>query len=383
MLHTSRIELSREALASNIRYLRGIAGKRARFSCVIKANAYGHGIEETVPMLRECGVDHFSVFSSAEAYRAHEAMSDDCELMIMGWVEGEDLDWAIARGVSFFVFNRERLEAADAAAKRVGRRARVHLELETGMHRTGFRENQLPEVVEGIRANGDTIAVEGVCTHLAGAESIVNHRRIQAQIRSFRELCGWLHEQGIRPKSRHVACSAGLLRYPESIFDLVRVGIASYGFWPTDELRMQTLLDQDDTKDPLKRMLSWKSTVMSVNEVEEGEFVSYGHSFLTNRKSRIAVVPVGYGYGFSRTLSNRGHVLIRGRRVPVIGSVNMNMVVVDATDVEDVGVGDEVVLIGKQGDRMISVGSFSDMNNALNYELLTRLPGHIPRVVVD
>jgi alanine racemase len=134
--------------------------------------------------------------------------------------------------------------------------------------------------------------------------------------------------------------------------------------------------------DPLQRVLTWKSVIMSVNRVPKGRYVSYGKSYMTNRNSKIATIPVGYGYGFSRTLSNNGHLLVDGKMVPVIGNVNMNMVVIDVTDVDDVSVGDEVVLIGEQGGESISVGSFSDMNNSLNYELLTRLPSHIPRVVV-
>lgn len=136
-------------------------------------------------------------------------------------------------------------------------------------------------------------------------------------------------------------------------------------------------------EDPLMQVLSWKSKVMSINHVKEDEYVSYGTSFLTNRDSKIATVPVGYGYGFSRNLSNLGHVLINEKRVPVVGSVNMNMMVVDVTDLPNVQVNDEVVLVGKQGDKIISVSSFSDMNNSMNYELLTRLPSRIPRYIVD
>ncbi len=132
-------------------------------------------------------------------------------------------------------------------------------------------------------------------------------------------------------------------------------------------------------QDPLKRILSWKSKVMSVNRVVGGEYVSYGTSYLTTHKSVIATVPVGYSYGFSYTLFNRGHVLVGGKRVPVIGTVNMNMMVLDVTDVEGIAVDDELVLIGQQGERSISVNSFSDMNNSMNYELLTRLPVKIPQ----
>lgn len=163
---------------------------------------------------------------------------------------------------------------------------------------------------------------------------------------------------------------------------MVRIGISNYGFWPSDETKMMHMKNEGFEEDPLKRVLSWKSLIMSVNRVPKGRYVSYGKSYMTKRDSKIATVPVGYGYGFSRTLSNNGHLLVDGKMVPVVDNVNMNMVVIDVTDVAHVAVGDEVVLIGEQGTESISVNSFSDMNNSMNYELLSRLPSHIPRQVL-
>lgn len=251
------------------------------------------------------------------------------------------------------------------------------------MHRTGFYKEELKDVVRIIEENRTYFEVKGVCTHFAGAEEMVNHDRIEKQIHRFKDITNWLEKQGIIPESYHCACSAGLLNFPETALDLVRIGISSYGFWPNTETKMLNLNDADQSNDPLERVLSWKSVVMSVKHVAENEYVSYGRSYLTNHPTKIATIPVGYGYGFSRTLSNNGYVLIRGTRVRVVGAVNMNMMVVDVTDLEEVKVNDEVVLIGKQGDQTITVSSFSDMNNSMNYELLTRLPSHIPRRVVS
>jgi alanine racemase len=386
MFHTSWIELSKRALNNNLHYLKQRVGPQVTFSMVVKANAYGHGIEELLPLIEEAGVEHFSVFSVAEAQRVQRIKRARCSLMIMGFVDDDQLEWAIENDVSFFVFTPERLAATRATAQRVGKPARIHVELETGMHRTGFCEDQLGEVVRGLDGAGHRLRLEGLCTHLAGAESLANHERVLAQIREYERLCRALRDQGLVPRFRHVACSAGVFNYPETIYDLVRVGIAAYGFWPNDESRVRHLLSLGENgelaEDPLHRVLSWKSTIMSVNRVPEGRYVSYGNAYKTNRPSLIATVPVGYGYGYSRTLSNNGHLLVRGKRVPVVGTVNMNMAVIDVTDVQGVAVGDEVVLIGTQGDALITVASFADMNNALNYELLTRLPDHIPRIPV-
>jgi len=382
MLHTSYIQLSKSALNNNIRYLKSQA-PNTKFSMVIKANAYGHGIERMLPMIEECGVDHFSVFSQAEAQRVHEIKREDCHIMIMGFVDDDYLEWVIEEDISFFVFTPDRLQKVVEVSRHTSRPARIHIELETGMHRTGFCEDQLEEVIRTLRQNGDRILLDGICSHFAGAENLENFPRIRHQIQTFHLLAQRFYQAGLRPKYRHLACSAGLLNFPESALDLVRIGISNYGFWPDMETKVLNLGAGGMEKDPLQRVLSWKSQVLSVNRVPEGAYVSYGSSYLTARESRIATIPVGYGYGFSRNLSNLGHVLLRGKRVRVIGAVNMNMVVLDVTDLPEVKVGDEVVLIGRQGGREITVGSFSDMNNSMNYELLTRLPGHIPRYRVE
>ena len=383
MLFTSFIELNKNALNNNINYLKSKAGHDVKYSMVIKANAYGHGIEDLLPMIESCGVNHFSVFSVEEARRALKVKKESCHIMIMGFVDNDSLEWSIENDISFFVFTPERLDAVCNVSKKTTKPARVHIELETGMHRTGFCENQLPYVIEKLKMNDGNIILEGICSHLAGAESMDNFNRINKQINTFKRLVKLIKSEGLNPRYRHIACSAGILNFPESSFDLVRIGISNYGFWPGNETKMLHLKQGKMLKDPLKQVLSWKSKVMSVNNVKEDEYVSYGTSFLTNRDSKIATVPVGYGYGFSRNLSNLGHVLMNEKRVPVVGSVNMNMMVVDVTDLPNVQVNDEVVLIGKQGDKDISVSSFSDMNNSMNYELLTRLPSGIPRYVLD
>ncbi len=384
MLHTSYIELNKQALQENITFLKSLLpAPETRFSMVVKANAYGHGIEEMLPMAEDCGVDHFSVFSVAEAIRVQKATRSRSEIMILGFIDDDYLEWAIEEEISFYAFSMERLQATLASAKSIGKPAKVHIELETGMHRTGFTEEQLPLVLDIMEANRECLHFEGLCTHFAGAEDLKNIDRIKDQIDAFKRLRGQVAKRNLDVRFHHSACSGALFNYPEAIMDLVRIGISSYGFWPNQETRILYLRNNNLKEDPLKRILTWKSKVLSVSEVPADSYVSYGKSYLTTRPSKIATVPVGYGYGFSRNLSNNGHVLLGGRRVPVIGYVNMNMVVIDVTEMKkEVKVGDEVVLIGRQGDQTMTVSSFSDMNNSMNYELLTRLPDHIPKFPV-
>lgn len=388
MIETSCIELSRSALGRNVRYLKRRLGPGVRLTSVVKGNAYGHGIDVFVPLAEEAGVRSFAVFSAEEAQAVVAARTRRrTEVTIMGAADPAAIEWAVAEGVSFYVFDLGRLEAAAETAARVGAPARVHLELETGMHRLGLEAGDLEPAVELLRACADRFVVEGVSTHFAGAESIANHVRIERQIGVFHERLAWLEARGVKPRYRHAACSAAALVYPETVLDMARIGIAQYGYWPSQETRMRVALERGEPGarrfvDPLKRVISWKSRVMALKRVAAGEFVGYGSSYLANTPRRVAIVPVGYASGFTRRLSNRGRVLIRGRRHAVIGLVNMNMITVDVTEARDVRVGDEVVLIGRQKSRDISVSSFSEMSQFLNYEMLVRLPREIPRRVV-
>ncbi len=383
--YPSVIELSKPALKSNLQFLRQRAGKEATISSVIKGNAYGHGIEPFLPLAEECGVRHFAVFSADEAVKAVRAKCrPETHIMIMGDIVDEALEWAIENDISFYIFETGRLKKATEAAERVGRKARVHLQLETGMHRTGFEPEEHEEVISFINSNGNHIQVDGICTHFAGAESVANYVRITEQKRRFKNAVEEFREGLDREIPYiHAASSAALLGYPDTIYNMVRTGIAQYGFWPSRETYM--LLKREDRRggeDPLSRVLRWSSHVMSVKQVDEGEFVGYGNIYLTNRASRIATVPIGYSHGFGRNLTNTGFVLIRGERAPVAGLVNMNMLTVDVTDIPGVERGDEVVLIGRQGDREITLASFGELSNNLNYEVLVRLPMDTPRKVV-
>ncbi|MDY6914757.1 MAG: alanine racemase [Candidatus Cloacimonadota bacterium] len=385
MLSTSYIILNKKALKQNIRYLKKRIGEDVKFTSVIKGNAYGHSIEKFLPMAESCGVDYFAVFDSYEAERALKVKSSNSELMIMGAIDNEDLPWAIENHISFYVFDFNRLEKAIAAAKYMNKTACIHIEVETGLNRTGFDWEMLPQVAKFVNEESQYIQVEGICTHYAGAESVANYLRIQKQMDRFNKCKDFLKSKGITPNYYHTASSAAALIYPETRMDMVRFGIAHYGFWPSEETKMHNLLSDSKkfTRDPLHSVLQWKTKIMSLKWVKQGEFISYGNSFLASKKRLIAGIPIGYYHGYRRSLSNVGHVLIRGRKSRVVGYVNMNMFLADVTNIQNVKLNDEVVLIGKQGKQRISVASFSELSNFLNYELLSRLPIQIPRIIVE
>lgn len=389
MFDSSVIELSKAALRRNLRFLQQTVGPDITISSVIKGNAYGHGIDPFVPLAETCGVRHFSVFDANEAYRVRQCQTKpDTQVMIMGYTDTDGLAWSIENGVSFYVFDVGRLVEASGLADRIGVPAKIHLELETGMNRTGLRDADIQFVSQHIQKNQAHLKVEGVCTHFAGAETIANYKRVQDQITEFSMLCGRFAAKGLPVPPRHSSSSAAALTYPETRMEMVRIGIAQYGFWPNKETEMQYVLAGNDNAkrqycDPLRSVLRWSSRVMHIASVDAGQFVGYGTMYMTPRPQKIATIPVGYSHGFRRSLSNLGRVLIRGKRANVVGLVNMSMLQVDVTSIPSVEVGDEVVIIGKQKNARISVGSFSDMANLLNYEMLVRLPSDIRRVVVN
>ena len=382
MHNNSHLELDPKAYKTNIDFLRKHFHKGVLFSSVVKGNAYGHSIEKLVEIALAENVKHFSVFDSNEARRVKSVVGDQATVMIMGWLSNEDdLSWIIQNDIEFFVFEKHRLTSALEVAKKIGVKAIVHIEVETGMNRTGFNSSDLKWVQDFLIKNTEFIEFKGLCTHFAGAESIANYFRIKKQIDRYDEIYKQFCAKGLKPQIKHAACSAAAMMYPGTQMDMVRIGIMHYGFWPSPEVLVNFYNSKRKNENPLRRVISWKSSVMSVKKVKRGEFVGYGTSFMADANMKIACVPVGYAHGYGRSLSNIGRVLINGERCVVIGSINMNMMVIDVTLLDEIKRNDEVVLIGDQADKQLSVSSFSDYSNLLNYELLTRLSADIPRII--
>lgn len=379
---TSLLEISAKAYRQNIKYIRSEIGPKPIISAVLKGNAYGHGIAQMVLIAERAKIRHFSVFSSDEAWKVFDSSTKGSEIMIMGYLHLEEIPEIIQKEISFYVFDFERLHKAIEVSRALGIKAKIHIEVETGFYRTGFDRIELEKVIEILLENQDTLELEGLCTHYAGAESVSNFIRVKNQIAVYEEVRALMDEHNLIYKKYHTACSAATLIFPETILDMVRIGIASYGFWPTKEtffVKLNSL--PKGNKNPLKRLITWKSTVMSIKHVKTGQFVGYGNSFMALENMKLAIIPVGYGNGYSRMLSNQGRVLINNTYCEVVGIVTMNTIAVNANPLKKLEQGDEVILIGKQGGKEITVASFSESTQQVNYEMLTRLPKDIPRIV--
>jgi alanine racemase len=383
MTESSLITLNEKSVQNNVTFLRKKMGKKVMISAVVKANAYGHGIEQIVPLFEKYGINHYSVFNYHEAIRVFNSLSQSSTIMIMGWISDSEISDAIEKGIEFYIFNTERLLLAIECARGLNKKVCIHLEAETGMNRSGLNEEELAEAIAIIKENKQYVNLAGFCTHLAGAESISNHSRIQKQLKKYHKMLSVLETNYLNPKYKHVANSAAAFVYPKARMDMVRVGIMIYGFWSSTEVFIQYINNKKNKIDPLNRILGWESQIMSVKELKTGEFIGYGISYLAQTDMKTALIPIGYSSGYSRSLSNKGRVLIRGQRCGIIGVVNMNMIIADITKIPIVKLGDQVVIIGKQDNLEIKVSAFSNISDELNYEVLAHLSGFIKRTVIE
>lgn len=383
--HSSRIELSQTALNQNFSFIRSKIGEEPVISSVVKANAYGHGIDTFVPMAEEWGIRHFAVATGFEAEEVFEACTkEDTDIMVMGILYPEDLPWMIEHDIEYFVFNFPRLERTVKVSEKVGRKAKIHLEIETGGNRTGLPENDLSEALNYLEQHQDNIELVGVCTHYAGIESLDNQFRVQQQLGRFEKVRDQVEKSELSLDYYHTACSAGALAFPDTVMDMVRVGTSQYGMWPSPDIyNLHLMSEQTFHNDPLQPVLSWKTDIMQINNVKKGDYIGYGTAFRASRDMKVAVLPLGYSNGYARSLSNSYHVLIRGQWAPIVGAINMNVFMVDVTDIPNVQLRDEVTLIGKQGDESITIKSFTETSDAINNEFVSRLPAAIPRQVVS
>jgi len=330
---------------------------------VVKADGYGHGATLVTPILADAGVDVFGVATVGEGVELREAGIRQPILVLAGAM-GESVETALAYRLSIAVID-EHL-ARDLAAHVKTGRIPVHLKLDSGMTRLGVTPDVLPAFLDAF-AGLPQLELEGVFSHFGDADSVASPYADQQQ-RVFSNQVATIQARGLRPSWIHLANSAATLTRPDSHWNLVRPGIVLYGVAPG--------CVTDFAVEPVMHL---RTRIWQLKSVPAECPVSYGQTYVTKRPSRIAILPIGYADGYDFSLSNRGEVLVRGRRAPIIGRVCMDLTVVDVTDLPGVEVGDEVVLWGKQGDAMLSVNEVAAWVNTIPYEILTRLGKRVPR----
>jgi alanine racemase len=373
----SWVEISRSALQHNIKVLRKQVGSQVILAPSVKANAYGHGMVEIAKMALKAGADWLCINALFEAEILRKA-GIKAPLYIMGYVLKRDLADVIRLKCRLVVYNKETIAELGRAAEKLRQKVRIHIKMETGNNRQGVPMSEMFDFVEFTR-KFPFIEIEGIATHFANIEDTTNDRYARFQLENFKRALSELASRGINIPIPHCANSAATILFPETHFAMVRPGIAVYGLWPSEEIKM--IAKKRHRLISLQPVLSWKTKIAQIKEIPKGSFVGYGCTYQTKRKTRLAILPIGYYDGYDRGFSNKSHVLIHGKRAPVRGRVCMNITMVDVTDIPAADAEDTVTLLGKDGREEISAEYLGDLIGTINYEITTRIHEGIPRVV--
>ncbi len=375
MVQPTWIEIDRKALQANVQAFRTTMKPDCKLMAVVKANAYGHGLEVVAPIVSE-KAEWLGVNSLEEA-GILERLNLDRPISILGHTRSEHASEIVRHGFRQVLFRIETARALSAAADRLGRKAIVHIKVETGTNRLGVPLDELGDFLKALKGLRG-LELEGMYTHFANIEDTLDPSFARLQLRRFHDGLRIAKEAGVEPLIVHTSASAGVLLYPETHFSMVRVGIGLYGIWPSRETRIAARERKREVE--LLPALTWKTRIAQIKAVAAGDFVGYGLTYRVSRNLRLAVIPVGYSDGYDRKLSNGGRALVRGRSVPVVGRVAMNMTMLDVTDT-DAAENDEVVLIGRQGEAEITSDELAEKTGTIAYETLSRIHSAIPRVL--
>ncbi len=370
------VELDSKAPDHNVKELRKNTQKEVLFCAVVKSNAYGHGVAQILKLLPSA--DWFAVNSLEEGIELRE-LGVQKPVLLLGHVSLARLKEAARAHLRLSVYNRETLTALSRLKAREDP-VPVHLNVETGTGRQGVLIEDLPSFVREIQ-NTKNAVLEGVSTHFANIEDTLNHEYAEHQLTAFGEALSIIEKTMEKPRIVHTACTAAAILFPKTHFNMLRAGIGIYGLWPSRETYLSTLMGQLPVPD-LKPVLSWKTRIAQIKTVKEGSYIGYGCTYKTTRETRLGVLPVGYADGYDRKMGNTAYVLVKGKRAPVIGRVCMNLCMIDVTDIPDVKLEDEVVLLGKSGEETITAETMAGWAGTINYEIVTRINPSLERWVL-
>ncbi len=372
-MRPTRAEIDLTAIAHNFREVRRVTGPPVKVMGVVKANAYGHGMVEVARTLVAEGADWLGVAILEEAVILREA-GFQLPILVFGYVPPHQAEVVVQHQIRQSVYSLEQAQNLAAAAQRLHATALVHVKIDTGMGRLGFLPTADARQAVLAMARLPRLEVEGVFTHFAVADEMDKSFTI-LQWERFQDFTAGLQAAGLTVPIRHAANSAAVIDLPETHGDLVRPGIMIYGLYPSGEVNRERVR--------LRPAMTVKSRVALVKEVPAGATISYGRTFRAAKPTVVVTIPMGYADGYSRLLSNRGTVLINGIPAPVIGRVCMDQFMVDATGVGAVSMGDEVVVMGRQGDREISADAIAAQLGTINYEVVCMLSARVPRYYIN
>jgi len=360
-------EVNLQTLREN--YLKLKAHTHSEMMPIVKANAYGHGLIPVVKTLMACGAERYAVALLEEALEI-KAVFPGLAVLILGATELDQWDILVKEDIIPAIFQLSQAQALSEAAVKQNRTARLHIKIDTGMNRIGFRERDFADIMK--IAALPNLLIEGIFTHFATSDQR-DLTFAREQLTRFQALYDRLKKAGLTIPIRHAANSAAILQFPESHFELVRPGISLYGLTPSSQI----------SGDGLEPVMSWKAKVSHVKSIKKGESVSYGRTFQAAYPTRVATIPVGYADGLRRALSNEGEMLVHGKRSTMIGRICMDQTMLDVTKIPGVQVGDVVTILGKDGYDQITATEMAEWIGTISYEVVCGMSNRVPRVYLD
>lgn len=369
ILRPTWVEVDLRGIQANMAAIRSLVGSGVKTMAVVKANGYGHGLVEVAKAIVKAGADQLAVATLDEAVVLREAGLESPILVLGTGIPGDGADAAVQYDIAQALCTIELAEALSKAAQRLEKTALVHLKVDTGMGRVGVRPGEAVNFMKRV-ATLPGLQFDGVFSHFAAAdESEDEYTRMQ--IGQFQGVLDNLKENGYVFPLSHLANSAGILDYPEAHFNMVRPGCILYGCWPGPQTKKKICLAPT---------FEFKTRIVYLKNVTAGTSISYGLTYTAPSDKVLATLPVGYADGYRRAFSNKASVLVRGRRCPIVGRVCMDQCVIDVTDVPDVKLGDEVVLIGSQGNSAISPEELGSLIGTISLDILCGISVRVPRV---
>lgn len=371
--YRAQVNINLDAIRSNINEIRRHLKKDTKLMVIVKADAYGHGAVAVSKALENGLADAFGVAIIEEAVELRMAGITK-PILILGFTPKEQFDLVVSYDVIQTVYQYEMAQELSKEAIKQGKTAKIHIKVDTGMSRLGFSDSQesITEIKKISTLKG--LYIEGIFSHFANADE-KDKSSVNDQIRRFNDFYRQLENEGIHIPIRHMANSAGVIEFPNAQYEMVRCGIVTYGLYPSEYVNHSFA--------NLIPAMELKSHVVYIKEVPPGTGISYGSTYITKRKTKVATIPVGYADGYSRNLSNVGKVIIRGKYAPIIGRICMDYFMVDVTDIEDVTQGDTVTLLGKDGDCVISAETLALWSHSFPYEMVCTVGKRIPRVFLS
>lgn len=365
-------EINLDSIEHNMKEIKRISSNKKIYA-VVKADAYGHGALDIVPVLLKAGATNLAVAVITEAVEIRKA-GVNAPILILGFTPLSFAKEILQYDIEQTVYDLEYAKELSRIAKIENKNAKIHIAIDTGMGRIGLLPNEEGFNVVREISKLSNIELEGIFTHFSTADEVDKSYSFE-QLSKFNKFVGRLEDEGIKFNVKHASNSAGIIDLPEAHFNGTRPGIIMYGYYPSNEVMKGKL--------NLKTALTLKTSVVHVKTLPAGMYISYGRKYKTEVESKIATLPIGYADGYTRALSNKGKVIINGKLAPIIGNVCMDQCMVDVTNIGDVKVGDEVILLGEYGDTKFNADDIAEILDTINYEIICMIGRRVPRVYIN